>query len=93
MRRCSYGKRDYAFGQTICTLRTKLGLTQGELATILGVSRRAVGGWETGGSYPKETHLKTLIDLGVKQEAFPAGQEEEAIRALWKAAHQKAFLG
>src|SRR5207249_9366324 len=36
--------------------------------------------------------LKDLIILGMQQQAFPAGREEEEIRALWKAAHQKVLL-
>src|SRR5258706_457526 len=28
----------------------------------------------------------------MQQQAFPAGREEEEIRALWKAAHQKVWL-
>jgi WD40 repeat protein/transcriptional regulator with XRE-family HTH domain len=88
----SYGERDYTFGQTMATLRTTLGLTQAELAQFLQISRRAVGGWEAGSSYPKAEHLKTLIELCVKQRIFPEGQEIKEIRALWKAAHQKVLL-
>jgi WD40 repeat protein/transcriptional regulator with XRE-family HTH domain len=89
----SYGERDYTFGQTMATLRTALGLTQAELAQLLHVSRRAVGGWEAGSSYPKAEHLKVLIKLCIeKQTFFPAGQEAEEIRTLWKAAHQKVLL-
>jgi WD40 repeat protein/transcriptional regulator with XRE-family HTH domain len=87
-----YGEQDSAFGQAILTLRTALGLTQGRQATLLGVSRRAVGQWEAGNSYPKAEHLKHLIELGVQHQAFPAGHEDEAIRRLWKAAHQKVLL-
>jgi len=47
MKRSSYGERDYAFGQAMLTLRTSLGLTQAGLAEFLGVSRKAVGGWES----------------------------------------------
>ncbi len=78
MKRSSYGERDYAFGQSMLTLRTKLGLTQAELADRLGVSRRAVGEWELGSSYPKAEHLKALLALAVGQQAFAAGREEEA---------------
>jgi WD40 repeat protein/transcriptional regulator with XRE-family HTH domain len=88
-----YSERDYNFGQTITTLRTALGLTQAELAQVLQVSRRAVGGWETGSSYPKAEHLKVLIELCVqKQTFFHAGQEAGEIRTLWKAAHQKVLI-
>src|SRR5256714_7511702 len=88
----SYHERDYAFGQLVLTLRTTIGLTQAGLAELLHVHRRAVAGWEAGSSYPKADHLKELITLAVQQQAFAAGGEEEEIRALWKAAHQKVLL-
>src|SRR5947209_7258738 len=74
------------------TLRTSIGLTQAGLAERLGISRHAVVAWEAGRSYPSADHLKTCIALGVKLQAFPAGREEEEIRALWRAAHQKVLL-
>jgi len=92
MKRSSYDERDYAFGQLVMTLRISIGLTQAGLADQLGISRRAVAEWEAGSSYPKSDHLKHLIALGVQQKAFPAGHEEEEIRALWKAARQKILL-
>ena len=92
MKRSSYGERDYAFGQLMLTLRTRIGLTQAGLGDLLGVSRRAVAEWEGGLAYPKAEHLKALLALGVRQRAFPAGREEEQIRAFWLAAHQKVLL-
>jgi predicted ATPase/DNA-binding CsgD family transcriptional regulator/transcriptional regulator with XRE-family HTH domain len=92
MKRYSYSERDYAFGQLMLTLRTHIGLTQVGLAKRLGASRRAVAEWEGGLSYPKAERLKELIALGVQQHAFAAGREEEEIRALWRAAHQKVLL-
>src|SRR5437868_4676093 len=92
MKRSSYGERDYAFGQAMLTLRTAIGLTQAGLAEFLGVSRKAVGGWESGGSYPKASHLKALLTLAVQQGTFPAGREAEEMRAFWQAAHQKVLL-
>jgi transcriptional regulator with XRE-family HTH domain len=74
------------------TLRNRIGLTQAGLATHLNISRRAVGEWEAGKSYPKAEHLKELIALGVMQQAFPPGHEAEEILLLWKAAHQKMLL-
>ncbi len=88
----SYRERDYAFGQTMQTLRTKIGLTQGRLAKHLGVSQQAVGDWEAGSSYPKAEHLKEVIALAVQQQAFTAGHETEEIRVLWKVARQKVLL-
>src|SRR6266849_7074164 len=92
MKRSFYGEADYAFGQAMLTLRTSIGLTQAGLAEVLGVSRRAIGKWEAGGSYPKASHLKALLAFAVRQRAFPAGREEEEIRAFWHAAHQKVLL-
>jgi len=92
MKRSSYGERDYAFGQAMLSLRTVLGLTQAGLAEHLGISRRAVGEWEAGSSYPKAEHLKAFMALAVQHEAFPAGREAEEIRAFWLAAHQKVLL-
>ncbi|TME09402.1 MAG: XRE family transcriptional regulator, partial [Chloroflexi bacterium] len=92
MKRHVYRERDYAFAQLVLTLRTAIGLSQVGLAERLGASRRAVAGWEGGLSYPKAERLQQLIALGMQQQAFPAGREEEEIRALWKAAHQKVLL-
>src|SRR5205085_12174847 len=92
MKRFSYGERDYAFGQAMLTLRTAIGLTQAGLAERLRVSRKAISRWEAGDSYPKAEHLKALLAFAVGQQAFPAGREEEEIRAFWHAANQKVLL-
>jgi WD40 repeat protein/transcriptional regulator with XRE-family HTH domain len=92
VKRHVYRERDYAFAQLVLTLRTAIGLTQTGLAERLGASRRAVAEWEGGLSYPKAERLKQLITLGMQQQAFAAGRQEEEIRALWKAAHQKVWL-
>ena len=92
MKRFSYRERDYTFGQAMLSLRTSIGLTQVGLANLLGVSRRAVGEWEAGSSYPKAQHLQHVITLAVQQHVFPPGHEAEEIRSLWQAAHQKMLL-
>ena len=88
----SYRERDYAFGQLMLTVRTKLTLTQTELADLLGVRRRAVIDWEGGLTYPNVDHLKHFVALAIERQAFPAGRETEEIRALWQSAHQKVLL-
>ena len=85
-------ERDAACGAAMLTLRTTLGLTRAELAKHLCVSQQAVGQWEAGRSYPKAQHLKTLIALGVKRQAFGKGSEASEIRALWQVARQKVRL-
>src|SRR5260370_22616480 len=92
VKRHVYRERDYAFAQLVLTLRTAIGLSQVGLAERLGASRRAVAEWEGGLSYPKTERLKQLITLGMPQQAFSAGRDEEGIRALWKAAPQQAPL-
>src|SRR5256884_4233152 len=92
VKRARYREPDTAFGQLMLTLRTRIGLTQAELAKLLGISRHAVAEWEAGRSYPTAEHLKTCIALGVQQQAFASGRRAEEIRALWHAAHQKVLL-
>ncbi len=92
MKQSSYNEPDYAFGKFMLTLRTAIGLTQAGLAEHLEISRHAVGGWEIGQTYPKADHLKRFIALCVQQQAFVVGREDEEIRALWQAAHQKVLL-
>ena len=92
MKRSARRDPNYAFGQAMLTLRSAMGLTQAGLATLLGVSRYALGDWEAGENYPKVEHLKHFIALAVQEQAFPTGHEEEQIRALWKLAHQKVLL-
>ncbi len=92
MTRSAYRDRDYGFGQLVLTLRTRIGVSQVELATLIGISRRAVVGWEGGLSYPSVNHLIHFIELGVRERAFPLGDEVGAIQALWRLAHQKVLL-
>jgi transcriptional regulator with XRE-family HTH domain len=68
MKGSSYRERDYAFGQAMLTLRTTIGLTQAGLAKRLRISRKAVGEWEAGLTYPKAEHLKAFIALAVEHQ-------------------------
>ena len=51
---------NYTFGNYICQLREKKGLSQSELGKILGVSNKAVSKWETGASYPSTEMMLPL---------------------------------
>ncbi len=51
-----------SFGERLRRRREELGLTRAELAERLGVSRSAVGNYETGISAPKEEILLQLFD-------------------------------
>jgi WD40 repeat protein/transcriptional regulator with XRE-family HTH domain len=92
MKRSTYRERDHTFGQQMLTLRMVTGLTQAGLADLLDVSRHAIGGWESGQSYPTADHLKQLIALALQQHIFAVGREAEEIHALWRAARQKVLL-
>lgn len=89
MRGSSYREWDYGFGQTMLSLRARIGLTQVGLAEILGVSRKAISAWEGSKSYPTAEHLKQFIALAIRHRAFPPGREAEEAHALWQAAQQK----
>jgi len=92
MARHSYHERDSTFGQLMLKLRTSIGLTQAGVAPLLGVTRRAVGEWETGLTYPKAEHLQHFIVLCVQQHVFAPERAEGEIRTLWKTAHQRVLL-
>jgi WD40 repeat protein/transcriptional regulator with XRE-family HTH domain len=87
-----YRERDYAFGNLCLTLRTRIGVAQGELALLLKASERTIQAWEAGESYPKVDRLKRFIELCVQRHAFSASREQEEIRTLWQAAHQRVLL-
>jgi DNA-binding XRE family transcriptional regulator len=74
------------------TVRTRIGLTQAELAKILGVSRKSIGDWERGTSYPQAINLKQFIAFAIQHQAFPAGRVVEEVRAMWNSAHQKVLF-
>jgi predicted ATPase/transcriptional regulator with XRE-family HTH domain len=92
MKHYSYRDRDYPFGRAMLSLRKKIGLTQEGLGKLLGVSRRAVLSWEAGEKYPSSERLQAFITVALEHEAFPLGDEAEAIQTLWQSANQKELL-
>ncbi|MBM6924937.1 helix-turn-helix transcriptional regulator [Pseudoflavonifractor phocaeensis] len=70
-------------GENICRLRKERGMSQGDLADRLGVSRQSVSKWETNGSVPDLDKLVVMSRLfGVTLDQLvcgeePAGQQEE----------------
>ena len=53
---------NYVTGSTIKSLREKKGLTQTELANLLGITSKAVSKWETAKGLPDITLIKPLAD-------------------------------
>ena len=69
----------YVTGITIKTLREKKGLTQTELADILGVSSKAISKWETAKGLPDISLIEPLANaLSVSVMELMTGN-----RALW----------
>ena len=66
---------DYKFGNFLCELREKNGMTQVELANKLGVTPAAVSKWENGSSKPRVEMLFQVAHLlGVRVEELMSGQ-------------------
>ncbi len=69
----------YKFGNHICRLREDKGLTQNELAQLLGVSDKAVSKWENGQSVPRmETFEALAHTLGTTVEELIAISKDGA---------------
>lgn len=79
-----YRQRRYEFGQRLFDLRTRLALTQGQLAEEIGVHWHSVQKWETGESYPKAETLQRLIAVCLHHQAFTAANEREEAESLWQ---------
>lgn len=61
--------KNFSFGNYICELREKKGLSQSQLGEKLGVTNKAVSRWENGGAYPStELMLPLAKELGVTIE-------------------------
>lgn len=55
--------KEFRFSDNVTFMRKKLGMTQGDVATYIGVSSAAVSKWEQGLSYPDLTLLPKLASL------------------------------
>jgi WD40 repeat protein/transcriptional regulator with XRE-family HTH domain len=82
--------RDYAFADRALALRERAGLTQQQLAALLGASRRSIQDWEAGLRYPGAERLKELLAFYLGRGMLLAGQEEREAAELWEAARAHA---
>jgi non-specific serine/threonine protein kinase len=82
--------REYAFADQALTLRKRTGLTQHELADLLGVTRQTIHTWEAGLSYPGSERLKQLIALYLERGTLESGRDEQEAAALWETVREKA---
>lgn len=66
-------------GENICRLRTARGMSQGDLAEALDVSRQSISKWETGGAVPELEKLMKLSALfGVTLDELVTGERPPA---------------
>ena len=79
---------DYAFGNFLYTLRTEKGLSQTQLAGLLGVTNKAVSKWENGASKPNTVlipKLAQILEISVEElfagRRFEKNTELEQIKA------------
>ena len=88
-----------ALGGHIAARRKALGMTQEQLAAMLGISAPAVSKWETGSSYPDitllcplaralETNVDTLLQF---EDTLPEQQVIEAVNGIMEQASQGAI--
>src|SRR5256885_1403413 len=70
--------------------RGRTGLTQRQLATRVGVSRRSIQDWEARLNYPDAQHLQALIVAFLEAGGLTIGSEITEAEALWAAALRQA---
>lgn len=71
---------DYEFGNRLYELRVKSGLTQTELAKMLGVTNKAVSKWETSKAKPITdtlTKLATIFQIPFEELLLPGGRNKQ----------------
>ncbi len=73
----------FDFGSELGKMRTRIGLTQAILASLVGVSEVTIRNWESGTSKPKAERLKKLIEVLLQRDAFTSGKEREEVKSLW----------
>ena len=68
---------DYSFGNYLCEQRRKRGISQSELAEMLGVTNKAVSKWENGRAKPTTNVLRKLASVfGTDVERLLSLREE-----------------
>ena len=92
--------RDYAFGDRLSALRQECGYSQFQLASLVGVSDKAVSKWETGAAKPRmKTCQRLAAVLGVDlDELFSSSEHNSSSggnamnkKKLWAAAEERLY--
>lgn len=92
--------RDYAFGDRLSALRQEHGYSQFQLASLVGVSDKAVSKWETGVAKPRmKTCQRLAAVLGVDLDELFSPSEHNSSpggyvmnkKKLWAAAEERLY--
>ena len=93
--------RDFSFGDRLSSLRQECGYSQFQLATLIGVSDKAVSKWETGAAKPRMKTCQRLasvlgVDIG---DLFSENGHTSSWggygmnkKKLWEAAEDRLYL-
>lgn len=73
---------NFDFGENIKALRTQKGLTQEQVAELLGVSKQAVSRWENNATYPDITFLPILASFYNVTVDFLLGADYETSKSI-----------
>lgn len=69
-------------GKLLCDLRKAKGMTQKEVADILGVVPKTVSKWETGHGFPDVSTVSALADIiGVSEKTILSGDLEQNLES------------
>jgi transcriptional regulator with XRE-family HTH domain len=90
-----------AFGERLAELRAERGITQAQLAAMIGSSQRAISAYETVAEYPPTAVVVQLAEtlkvstdelLGVRPLRAARSAEDPEVRRLWKKFQQVLAL-
>lgn len=76
---------DYHFGNRLLCLREKLGLSQGQLGKLIGVSNKSISKWETGAAKPGVDTLNRLalaLQVSVDELMQPTAADRQISRIV-----------
>lgn len=76
---------DYHFGNRLLCLREKLGLSQGQLGKLIGVSNKSISKWETGAAKPGVDTLNRLalaLQVSVDELMQPTTADRQISRIV-----------
>lgn len=82
------------YGKAIKQARTKLGLTQTELADMMGLTTTAICAWETGRICPAAKNQKKLNEtLGIDFKLFDGGRPSHKFREEYLTKRYAVYKG